>query len=194
MAGDAQFSLRLMLGGLLLLAAASKTRSFSTFAEGLEAYQIVPRPLAKSSAAVVVASELAIAVLLISGSHVQVSAALAALLFTSFLVGVAINLLRSSSIDCQCFGILAAEPVSIGTGIRLVLLISASVALAAVAAASGELSVSAPVPAVLLALGTGLLLVEIGSLGRVISALRARPPSSIRDGQRISLRHAPLSA
>jgi uncharacterized membrane protein YphA (DoxX/SURF4 family) len=107
-----QLLLRLVLGGLLLLAGVSKLTDRAAFREAVANYDVLPLWLERPFAALVPLMETALGVLLLIGLGTRVAAALAAPLFLSFAIAIGINVWRGRSFDCQCFG--AAQREGIG--------------------------------------------------------------------------------
>lgn len=96
--------LRLVLGGVVLVAGALKVGQLETSARSVRAYQLLPYDVAGAVGYGLPVLELAVGVLLILGLFTRVSAVIAGLLMVVFIVGIASAWARGLSIDCGCFG------------------------------------------------------------------------------------------
>jgi uncharacterized membrane protein YphA (DoxX/SURF4 family) len=120
------FLLRLLLGGLLIVAGALKLRAPGAFATEIANYQLLPA-VAPYLAAILPVVELVVgAALLVAPRAWRRAAALAALaLFAQFTVAVAAAYFRHINIDCGCFGT-GGGPINALTLVRNVALMSAA--------------------------------------------------------------------
>lgn len=99
------FALRLLLAGILGYAGALKVGDPLTAARAVRAYQILPNEsLVKAVGYGLPFLELALAVLLVVGLGVRLSAIGAGVLMLVFIVGIISVWARGISIDCGCFG------------------------------------------------------------------------------------------
>ena len=96
--------LRLVLGGVVLVAGALKVGHLETSARAVRAYQLLPFDLAGVVGYGLPVLELAIGALLLLGLFTRVSAVVAGLLMVAFVIGIASAWARGLSIDCGCFG------------------------------------------------------------------------------------------
>jgi len=96
--------LRLVLGGVVLVAGALKVGHLETSARAVRAYQLLPFDLAGVVGYGLPVLELAIGALLLLGLFTRVSAVVAGLLMVAFIIGIASAWARGLSIDCGCFG------------------------------------------------------------------------------------------
>jgi uncharacterized membrane protein YphA (DoxX/SURF4 family) len=96
--------LRLVLGGVILVAGALKVGQLETSARSVRAYQLLPFDVAGAVGYGLPVLELAVGVLLILGLFTRVSAVIAGLLMVVFIIGIASAWARGLSIDCGCFG------------------------------------------------------------------------------------------
>ena len=96
--------LRLVLGGVILVAGALKVGHLETSARAVRAYQLLPFDLAGVVGYGLPVLELAIGALLLLGLFTRVSAVVAGLLMVAFIIGIASAWARGLSIDCGCFG------------------------------------------------------------------------------------------
>ena len=96
--------LRLVLGGVVLVAGALKVGHLETSARAVRAYQLLPFDLAGVVGYGLPVLELAVGALLVLGLFTRVSAVVAGLLMVAFVIGIASAWARGLSIDCGCFG------------------------------------------------------------------------------------------
>jgi uncharacterized membrane protein YphA (DoxX/SURF4 family) len=96
--------LRLVLGGVILVAGALKVGQLETSARSVRAYQLLPYDVAGAVGYGLPVLELAVGALLILGLFTRVSAVIAGLLMVVFIIGIASAWARGLSIDCGCFG------------------------------------------------------------------------------------------
>jgi uncharacterized membrane protein YphA (DoxX/SURF4 family) len=103
--------LRLVLGGLLVLAAATKLADRQGFRRAVAEYAVLPETLVGPFAVLLPWLELTLGLLLLVGLGTTVAAALAAPLFLSFGLAIGVNLLRGRQFDCHCFGSVHNESI-----------------------------------------------------------------------------------
>ncbi len=127
-----QLLLRLTLGGLLLLAGATKLANRAGFRQAVAEYQVLPRRLEAPFANVLPWLETALGALLLLGLVTTVAAALATPLFLSFGVAIGVNLLRGRRFDCHCFGVVQSDTIGWPALLR-----AAALAIAALVVAVG---------------------------------------------------------
>ena len=104
--------IRLALGLILVTSALPKLRDMPAFVRGVEAYRILPLPIARLYAWVLPLVELGTGALMITGWVPLVSASLAALMLVSFAIALSVNAARGRVLNCHCWG--AAETSRIG--------------------------------------------------------------------------------
>jgi uncharacterized membrane protein YphA (DoxX/SURF4 family) len=129
-----QLFLRLVLGGVLLLAGVSKLADRAAFRQAVADYEVLPGPVARPFATSVPWVETALGVLLLVGLGTGISAGIAVPLFLSFAFAIAVNMRRGREFDCHCFGAVQADPIGatallralIFAGIALVVALGAS--------------------------------------------------------------------
>ena len=97
-------SLRLILGGVLLVAGALKVRDPYGSATSVRAYQILPVDLANLLGFVLPFAEVVIGIFLILGIWVRLSAIAGGALMLVFTIAIAQAWIRGISLDCGCFG------------------------------------------------------------------------------------------
>lgn len=99
-----QLFLRLVLGGMLLLAGVSKFADRASFREAVAEYRVLPVALEPAFAAALPFAELMLGILLLLGLATTAAAAIATPLFLSFVIAIGVNLARGRSFNCHCFG------------------------------------------------------------------------------------------
>jgi Methylamine utilisation protein MauE len=109
-------------------AALSKLTGVRAFATAIAGYQIIPARLSHAAARLVIAAELAGAVLLAVPLTRRWGAALAAALFAAFCAGMASALRRGLRVDCGCFSAGHADTIGPGTLVRTGLLLALAAA------------------------------------------------------------------
>jgi Methylamine utilisation protein MauE len=95
---------RATLALLLASAAVAKLARFQSFVEAFRNYEMVPRPLLRPTAALVVVVETVVAAALMAGVGVKSALVVGGLLLLAFAATVSRSLMRKSPIDCGCLG------------------------------------------------------------------------------------------
>ncbi|MCH8993710.1 MAG: DoxX family membrane protein [Chloroflexi bacterium] len=134
-----QLLLRLLLGGLLLLAGITKLTDRAGFRQAVAEYDVLPRSLERPFAAALPWLETALGVLLLLGLGTTLAASLATPLFLSFGVAIGVNLLRGRYVDCHCFGSVHSEQIGWPALLRSTALVLAALAVALGASRFGAL-------------------------------------------------------
>lgn len=107
------WSLGLSLGLMLGLAAAHKFRSLSRFCATLAGYRLVPAVLLAPVAALVIATEIGAALLVVAPAGRSLGGLLVAGLMVIYSGAIAANLLRGRArIDCGCLGAGTSERIA----------------------------------------------------------------------------------
>ncbi len=96
--------LRLVLGGVLLVAGALKVTNPGASALAVRAYQLLPYDLAGYVGFALPIIEILVGLLLIAGLFTRAAAVIGGLLMLAFVIGIASAWARGLSIDCGCFG------------------------------------------------------------------------------------------
>ena len=96
--------LRLILGGVLLVAGALKVTDPYSSATSVRAYQILPVDLANFLGFVLPFAEVAIGIFLIVGIWVRLNAIAGGALMIMFIIEIGQAWARGISLDCGCFG------------------------------------------------------------------------------------------
>ncbi len=134
-----QLLLRLVLGGLLLLAGLSKLADRPSFRQAVAEYQVLPRQLGRPFAALLPWLETTLGILLLLGLGTAVAASLATPLFLSFGLAIGVNLRRGRHFDCHCFGSVRSERIGWPALLRSAALVLAALAVALGASRFGAL-------------------------------------------------------
>lgn len=92
------------LGAIFLWSALGKLRNSRAFTLQVLEYRVVPALAGHLIARVLPASEMCIALLLITGTAPRAAAAGTMVLVTAFISAITVNLLRGRRIPCGCFG------------------------------------------------------------------------------------------
>ncbi|HEX3336817.1 MAG TPA: MauE/DoxX family redox-associated membrane protein [Jatrophihabitans sp.] len=95
---------RLVLGIVWIWASIAKLRAPRTFVQAVRAYDATPEWLSKAIGYGLPVLEICLGVLLIIGIAVRMAAAVSALLFVVFLIGLVQAWARGLQIECGCFG------------------------------------------------------------------------------------------
>lgn len=109
------------LGIVFFLSSLPKLRQPVAFARNVDAYKILPSPLAYAFGLVIIPLEFFLIVAFLTGWFIELALPLAFILLVLFLVAVGINLRRGRNISCGCFGN-ASEEISPRTLARLIIL------------------------------------------------------------------------
>ncbi len=134
-----QLFLRLVLGGLLLLAGVAKLTDRAAFRQAVAEYEVLPATLARPYAALLPWVETALGVLLLVGLGTGIAAGLAVPLFLSFALAIGVNLQRGRDFDCHCFGAVQADPIGPTALLRSLILAGGALVVALGASRFGSL-------------------------------------------------------
>lgn len=99
-----QIALRLVVGGMFLVAAYPKVMNAAAFAMSVRGYKIIPFSLSNLFAIAVSWSELFAAVMLILGILTRKAASAIAILLVVFIAAIITVMVRGMVVDCGCFG------------------------------------------------------------------------------------------
>ena len=135
----AQLLLRLVLGGLLLLAGVTKLADREGFRRAVADYQVLPGGLERPFAALLPWLETTLGALLLLGLGTAVAASLATPLFLSFALAIGVNLRRGRHFDCHCFGAVQSERIGWPALLRSAALVLVALAVAVGASRFGAL-------------------------------------------------------
>lgn len=134
-----QLLLRLVLGGLLVLAGVTKLAGFEAFRAAVAEYKVLPARIERPFATGLPVLEIALGALLLLGLGSAAAAALAAALFLSFSAAIGINLMRGRHFDCHCFGAVQSDQIGWPALTRSLLLAVAALTVAAGSSGFGAL-------------------------------------------------------
>jgi uncharacterized membrane protein YphA (DoxX/SURF4 family) len=95
---------RLVVAGTLLVAGALKAFDPSSSVRAVNAYQLLPLPMAELVGYVLPWAEIGLGLLLLVGVFTRWAAVGSLLLFAAFIIGIGSAWARGLSIDCGCFG------------------------------------------------------------------------------------------
>jgi uncharacterized membrane protein YphA (DoxX/SURF4 family) len=137
-----QLLLRLVLGGLLLLAGVTKLADRPAFRAAVADYRMLPGWLERPFAALAPLAEVTLGTLLLLGLGTRVTAALATPLFLSFGLAIGVNLARGRDFDCHCFGSAQRERIGWPSLIRALALALGALAVAAGGSRFGSLELA----------------------------------------------------
>jgi hypothetical protein len=181
------------LGVVCLLAGVEKARAPRDFFAGVRQYRLVPAPIAPIVGAGLIAAELALGVLLVSGLVPAGAAVGAIALFSVFAGALAISLARSNDAPCHCFGASEVEKISPLALVRALALAGLAVAVLVFAVdgipwpAGGDV-----LPALLMVAGLVTVTRLSGLFPLAWSFLRAEATFYPTPTRRVSFRHQPL--
>lgn len=99
---------RVLIGLVFVVSAFTKLRAFGAFRASVAGMRVVPPALTGPVAAVVVAAETAIPVLLLAPGTPAAGFVVAVLLLGAFSAGIARVLATGTTASCRCFGVSAA--------------------------------------------------------------------------------------
>jgi uncharacterized membrane protein YphA (DoxX/SURF4 family) len=95
---------RLVVGGVWVVAGASKIGDLAASGRAVNAYQLLPYGFATVLGGVLPFLEIAIGLLLIVGLATRVAAIASVIFLTAFIIGISAAWARGLRIDCGCFG------------------------------------------------------------------------------------------
>jgi uncharacterized membrane protein YphA (DoxX/SURF4 family) len=98
------FALRLLVGGVWIVAGALKLPDLDASVRAVRAYQLLPEAVVPAVGHALPILEVVVGILLVVGLLVRVSAVVSAALFLAFVIGIASAWARGLQIDCGCFG------------------------------------------------------------------------------------------
>jgi uncharacterized membrane protein YphA (DoxX/SURF4 family)/peroxiredoxin len=133
---------RLVLAGVLLVAAVAKLADRAGARRSLEAFG-VPAALAPAAAVALPVAELLVGAALVPVATAWVAALAATALLVSFSVAIAVAIRRGVQADCHCFGRLSSEHVGRGTLARNLALLVPAVFVAVAGAGDAGTSATA---------------------------------------------------
>lgn len=102
--------LRVVVGGIWIVAGALKITHLEASVTAVRGYQLLPYGLAEVVGRLLPPLELAVGLFLVLGIVLRVSGTLSALMQAAFIIGIASVWARGISINCGCFGDGGANP------------------------------------------------------------------------------------
>jgi hypothetical protein len=181
------------LGVVCLLAGVEKARAPRDFFAGVRQYRLVPTRVAPIVGAGLIAAELALGVLLVSGLVPAIAAVGAIALFSIFAGALAISLARSNDAPCHCFGASEVEKISPLALVRAVALAGLAIAVLVFAVDDTPWPAGGDVlPALLMVAGLVTVTRLSGLFPLAWSFLRAEATFYPTPTRRVSFRHQPL--
>ena len=181
------------VGAVCLLAGVEKARAPRELFEGVRQYGLVPARLAPFAGWALIAAELVLGALLVTGL-VPVLAALGAIvLFSVFAAALAVSLARSNTAPCHCFGASEVEKISPVALVRALAL--AGVATAVLVFALGDTSSIGRdelLPSLLMTVAFVAITRLSGLFPLAWSFLREKASMHPTPTRRVSFRHQPL--
>jgi len=118
--------LRLVLGGIFILAGVPKILHPAAFAEALYNYQILPNIFVNIVAIVMPWVEVVVGGLLVAGVWMEGAILIYNFLVIAFSCALAFNLSRGLDINCGCFSPTGGDVINMGTILRDVLILCLS--------------------------------------------------------------------
>jgi len=111
-------SLRVILGGLMVVAGVSKLLDTGAFILAIRQLGILPPSMIFPVMIAVLQSEIWLGLALAAGFRTRIVAACLAGLIVVFIIAIAIALSRGVNGDCGCFGVIGSEKIGPGLIIR----------------------------------------------------------------------------
>jgi uncharacterized membrane protein YphA (DoxX/SURF4 family) len=111
-------AIRLLAGGVWIVAGAAKIAGLERFHAQVEAYKLLPAALEAPFAYALPFVEVAVGLYLVLGLLVRPAAILSCLLMLAFVAAMGQAYARGLSLDCGCFGALARQRIGIGSILR----------------------------------------------------------------------------
>lgn len=102
--GWATLALRLLVGGVWLVAGLLKLPDPAASVRAVRAYQLLPEAVVPTVGYALPVVEVVAGLCLVVGLLVRFNAVISAVLFVAFIVGIAAAWARGLQIDCGCFG------------------------------------------------------------------------------------------
>jgi uncharacterized membrane protein YphA (DoxX/SURF4 family) len=187
------FVFRTGLGAVSLLAGVEKARAPRELFEGVRQYGLVPARFAPFVGWALIAAELVLGALLVTGL-VPVLAALGAIaLFSIFAAALAVSLARSNTAPCHCFGASEVEKISPVALVRALVLAGVAAAVLAFALGdTGSIGRDELLPSLLMTVAFVAITRLSGLFPLAWSFLREKASMYPTPTRRVSFRHQPL--
>jgi uncharacterized membrane protein YphA (DoxX/SURF4 family) len=187
------FVLRTGLGAVCLLAGLEKARAPKEFVEGVRQYRLVQSRLAPVIGGALIATELVLGLLLVTGLVPILAAVGAIALFTVFAVALGVSLARSNTAPCHCFGASEVEKISPLALVRALALDGVAVAVLIFALGeTGSITRDELTASLLMTAGFVAVTRLSGLFPLAWSFLRAEASMYPTPTRRVSFKHQPL--
>jgi hypothetical protein len=181
------------LGAVCLLAGLEKAQSPGDFVEGVRQYRLVPARFAPLAAGALIAAELGLGVLLVSGLVPALAALGAIVLFGVFAAALAVSLARENTAPCHCFGASDVEKISPVALIRALVLAGVAAAVLVFALQdTASIGRDELLPSLLMTIAFVAITRLSGLFSLAWSFLRAKASMHPTPTRRVSFRHQPL--
>ena len=108
--GWTTLALRLLVGGVWLVAGLLKLPDPAASVRAVRAYQLLPEAVVPTVGYALPVVEVVAGLCLVVGLLVRFNAVISAVLFVAFVVGIAAAWARGLQIDCGCFGVGGFDP------------------------------------------------------------------------------------
>jgi hypothetical protein len=188
------FVFRTGLGAVCLLAGLEKARAPREFFDGVRQYRLVPAGLAPLVGAGLIAVELVLGALLVSGLVPALAAIGAIALFAVFAAALAVSLARSNRAPCHCFGASDVETISPLALVRALTLTALAVVVLVLALGdTAWIARDDLFPALLLTVALVTATRLSGLVPLAWSFLRSEATFYPTPTRRVSFRHQPLT-
>ena len=187
------FVLRTGLGAVCLLAGLEKARAPKDFVQGVRQYGLVASRLAPIVGGALIATELVLGVLLVTGLVPALAAVGAIALFTVFAVALGVSLARSNTAPCHCFGASEVEKISPLALVRALALDGVAVAILIFAlGGTGSITRDELTASLLMVAGFVAVTRLSGLFPLAWSFLRSEASMYPTPTRRVSFKHQPL--
>ena len=187
------FVLRTGLGAVCLLAGLEKARAPKQFFEGVRQYGLVQSRFAPVVGGALIAAELVLGLLLVTGLVPVLAAVGAIALFTVFALALGVSLARSNTAPCHCFGASEVEKISPLALVRALALDGVAVAVLLLALGdTGSITRDELTASLLMTAGFVAVTRLSGLFPLAWSFLRAEASMYPTPTRRVSFKHQPL--
>ena len=187
------FVLHTGLGAVCLLAGLEKARAPKKFVEGVRQYRLVQSRFAPVVGGALIATELVLGLLLVTGLVPILAAVGAIALFTVFAVALGVSLARSNTAPCHCFGASEVEKISPLALVRALALDGVAVAVLIFALGdTGSITRDELTACLLMTAGFVTVTRLSGLFPLAWSFLRAEASMYPTPTRRVSFKHQPL--
>jgi hypothetical protein len=136
--------LSLLLGSVFLVSAGTKLRNPRGFVLAVMEYHVLPPTAVTMYARLVPPLEMVVALLVLSGTAVELAALCMAVFLLTFMAAAGVAIAQGRDLDCHCFGPRTRRRVGPGLLAQDSLLLAAAIALSVIVSPSGWLVPWAP--------------------------------------------------